>query len=270
MSTDLMNPEYTTEIAKIIKETRLISEKDNKFLSDNAENFKKIADNSYMWRTKGQKLSIISNQFFPTDHSKFHQAILETKVQFNELMRLAVNAENAKLDVEDVQLDIEGIRGRMNRMNSKADIEYRQSDVELRRKEINLRQKVIDLNHFQTAAKYRMKEVKQWKEIQDGLYENMTKAGMKDKDIWNKESQELEDQFFLFLSKMNGIEQSTDAAEVTNLSGLARFAVEQAIEMGVFEILVRKCNQVQMRSLAKLGYIREKTEEEKKNEKASI
>lgn len=263
MSKELMNPQYTTEIAKIIRETHLITEEDNKFLTDNAGNFKKIADNSYMWRTKGQKLSIISNQFFPTDHSKFHQAILETKVQFNELMRLAVSAENAKLDIEEVELDVEEVEHRMKTMETNT-IEFKKNDVQLRRLQIDFRQKMIDLNHFKTAAKYRMKEVKQWKDIQDGLYESMSKAGMSDEDIWNKESQELEDQFFMFLSKMNGIEQSTDAAEVTNLSGLAKFAVEQAIEMGVFEILVRKCNKVQMQSLAKLGYIRQKTEEEMK------
>jgi len=254
MSNDLMNPQYTSEIAKVIRETQLITEEDSKFLSDNAGNFTSIMDNSYMWRTKGQKLSIISNQFFPTNHSKFHQAILEAKVQFTELMRLAVDAEKAKLDIEDLELDIQEIEEIMFTMDNKS-IQWKKNDVELRRRQIDFRQKMIDLNHYKTAAKYRMKEVKQWKDIQDGLYDEMIKNKMSDEDIWNKESGELEDQFYMFLGKMNGIDQSTDAAEVANLTGLARFAVEQAIQMGVFQILVKKCNHNQLIALEKLGYI---------------
>lgn len=248
---DLTNSQYATEIANIITGTHLISEEDSKFLSLNVDNFKAILENSYMWRTKGQKLSIISDQFHPTLHSKFHQAILEAKVQFTELMRLSVDAEKAVLDVEEIQINLEEIQNSLE--NVRSQIESKKLDVEKRRKEVDLRQKMIEMNHYKTAAKYRMKEIRQWKEIQDNLYSLMKDEGRRDEDIWNKESAEVEDQFFQFLNKLVGVEQSTDAAEVNNLVGLARYAIVQAEKEGMLEILVNRCSEQQLETLRKLG-----------------
>lgn len=243
----------TNDIVSIVKDTQIISTEDAKFLSENVENFKNIIEHTYMWRTKGQKLSIISNEFFPTIHSKFHQCILETKVQFNELFRLSVDAEKAKLKVEKISIDIEEIQNKLTKELN--EFKNKKLEIKLKEKELDLRQKAAELSNFQTAASYRMKELKQWKEIQDDLYNKMKQNNYTDEQIWNKEAEELEDQFYLFLNKLNGIEQSTNAAEVSNLTGLAKFAIEQAKQSGNFERLVNKCNQEQLETLEKLGYI---------------
>lgn len=254
MSNELEKVTYTKEIAKLVNDTQLLSEEDAKFLSTNVQHFKDIMENTYMWRTMGQKLSIISDQFHPTVHGKFHQAILEAKVQFGETFRLAVDAEKAKLDVEDIQLDIEELEEQMKEMEESS-VQYRKTDVELRRKEIELKEKAINLNNFKTAAFYRMRELKQWKEIQDRLRAVMEEAGMSEEQIWNKEASELEDQFFQFINKLIGIPQSTNAGEVNNLVGLAKYAVQQAKEIGIFDKLVAKCSEQQIGILRKFGFM---------------
>lgn len=255
MSNELEKVTYTREIAKLVNDTQLLSDEDSKFLTENVQHFKDIMENTYMWRTMGQKLSIISDQFHPTIHGKFHQAILEAKVQFGETFRLAVDAEKAKLDVEDIQLDIEEIEERMKDLDETS-VQYRKEDVLLRRKEIELKEKAINLNNFKTAAFYRMRELKQWKEIQDVLRARMEEAGMSEDEIWNKEASELEDQFFQFINKLIGIPQSTNAGEVNNLVGLARYAVEQAKQIGIFDKLITKCNEQQVEILRKFGFMK--------------
>lgn len=254
MDNQLEKITYTKEIAKLVNDTQLITEEDSKFLSENVEHFKNIMERTYMWRTMGQKLSIISDQFHPTVHGKSHQAILEAKVQFNETFRLAVDAEKAKLDVEDIELDLEAIEEDMKSMEPTS-IDFKKADVERRRKEIVLKEKAINLNNYKTAAHYRMSELKQWKEIQDILYNRLKESGMSDEDIWNKEASELEDQFFQFINKLTGLSQSTNAGEVNNLVGLAKYAVEQAKQVGIFDMLLSKCNQQQISTMRKFGFL---------------
>lgn len=258
---DLQSSTYTKEMATLVKETNIISEEDAKFLADNVDHFKSIIEKSYMWRTMGQKLSIVSDGFHPTLHSKFHQAIIEAKVQFNETFRLAVDAEKAKLDVEDVELDLEEIEQRMKDLDPTS-IAFKKEDVLRRRKELELKEKAISLNNYKTAAYYRMREVKQWKEIQDDLYAKLKAEGKTDEEIWNKESAELEDQFFTFLNNLSGIPKSTSAAEVNNLVGLARYAVEQARQIGMLDDLVSRCNGQQLEALRMLGVIKIKEKDE--------
>ena len=103
--------------------------------------------------------------------------------------------------------------------------------------------------------KYRVDELKDWKQFEDEMIEQMKSEGFTDEEIWDKNSAQLFGYFYLFLTKFNAVKSSTDSGEVHNLTYLARFSVEEAIKSGDFESWVTRCDRTQLQSLADLGYI---------------
>jgi hypothetical protein len=69
---------------------------DTQFLMDNSQHLGLVMEKTFMWRTNFQKRSIINDVNHPTNHSKFHQAILEQKVQFDQTLYLAKEFEDFK------------------------------------------------------------------------------------------------------------------------------------------------------------------------------
>lgn len=238
MSKDLvLGNDAVTSIVEAIKHYPILKEEDVHFLQENKAHLAAVMENTHIWRTDIQKMSIISDSYHPTLHSKFHQAILEQKVQFEQSLYLAKDFELKKLEIEELECDLEELG------DSKRD------DIKSRKIQVEIQFKQFELKNMQIAMKYRMSEVKGWQNIENALLEKMRSEGVPEETIWNKNEGEVSAMFLQTLTNLQGLSSSTDAAERTNLVALARFAVQQAKQMGVYEKLKPFCNTEQLASL---------------------
>jgi hypothetical protein len=235
-----------------IRKFEILKSEDYNFLIENKSHLCKVFEKNYIWRTQWQKESIISDYYHPTDHSKFHQAMTEQKVQTEQLFYLLKDVELKKLDLEEVIIDIEELEA--TEPSSK-------KEIKLKRLNIDRDFKTYELQQLKVVVHYRMEEIRGWQEILNRLIDKMTAEGHDDSFIWDKNLGEIEDMFFSVLNNYQGIKNSTDGAEANNLRALASFAIKQVKEMGLFETLLKKCNALQLQSLEMLGMIQIHTTE---------
>lgn len=244
-----------TNLVAMVKQFEVMKPEDKQFMIENKERLQMVATKTFMWRTELEKRSIINDIQFPTLHAKFHQCILENSVFLNESIRLAKEFETTKLEAEELNLDVEELKAKQSELDPES-IEYRKIDVQIRKKVVDLQEKTYTLQNMHTAMNYRMAEMKDWKQLEDDLINAMRERGYSDEQIWDKQFGQEESAFFLFLNKMIGIESSKDSGEIENLTSLAIFGVENAIRKGNFETYLKKCNNIQLEVLSRLGFIK--------------
>jgi len=234
---ELMEQTAVTEIVEAVRQLPIMKTEDVKFLQENAEHLTTVITKTQMWRTDTQKLSIINDITCPTAHAKFHQSILEQKVQFDQAMYLAKDFELKKIEVEELELDIEelGDTPRDELMRRKINIE--------------LKFKQYELKNMQTAMKYRMDEVKGWQAIEEELLKNMRDAGMDEEDIWTKGSGDAQSMFMAAMSNLQSLPTATDTAERTNLISAAHFTYTQAKKNGTLDKYKKLLTSSQLNSL---------------------
>jgi len=230
-----------------VKSLDVIDKKDLTFLQDNKKHLSTILEKSYMWRTDIQKESIVSDAYHPTLHSKFHQAILEQKVQFDQSLYLAKDFELKKLDLEGLLLDLEQLEQSISEDTENENLKY--NDIERRKLEVDIQFKEYELQQMKIAMSYRMAEVKGWQKIVNELMVKMKNADMSDNDIWDKNEGEITSIFLQSLSNLQGIKSSTDGAERNNLIALALFSYNKVKEAGRLDELKAKCDTLQLDSL---------------------
>lgn len=239
----------TTAVSNMLDTIRpmsVIKKEDQQFLVAHKEHFAQVFEKTHIWRTDTQKKSIVSDTYHPTLHSKFHQSILEQKVQLEQSFYLAKDFELKKLEIEELMLDLEDL-GEPETASARDNIKRRKLEVEIQFKKYELEQMVIAMN-------YRMAEVKGWQAIQDQLLEDMRSSGMDEETIWTKDAGEVEAMFFTTLTNLQGLAKTTDGAEATNLIALAKFYVQKIFESGRLPDLKERCNAAQLDSLKFLGY----------------
>jgi hypothetical protein len=242
---DIIVKNPSTAVANIldtIKPMSIIKQEDQNFLVEKKEHFAQVFEKVHIWRTDTQKMSIISDDYHPTLHSKFHQSMLEQKVQLEQSFYLAKDFEMKKLEIERLMLDLEELGD-----SKRDDIKRRELEIEIQFKKYELDQMVIAMN-------YRMSEVKGWQKLQEELLTQMRDAGMDEETIWSKDAGEIEAMFFGSLTRLQGLAKTTDGAEAANLVAVAKFYVQKVAESGMLPKLKSKCNSAQLDSLKFLGY----------------
>lgn len=281
---------------EVVKNTQVMKAEDVKFLAEHKEHLQSVVTKTHIWRTDGQKRSIVSDTYHPTTHGKFQQAILEQKVFFTEATRLAKDFEKLKvatrkllLDKEEKELEIQELVDKINTMSNcesntfemvsngdgswttvntkstkneklKNEIKLRRLEADLDEIEIELKGKQLELHDCKVAMDYRMREIKGWQQIQTELMEMLKAEGYSEEEMFDKEAGEIEYQFFWGLNNFQGITVTKDGAEKVNLIALARHGVDQAIAKGKWEQFFKRCNQEQLWALEQLGYIARKKE----------
>lgn len=178
MDLAILNQNAVSEILQSVEDLEVISKDDFKFLQTNKEHLSKVLLHTHIWRTDAQKLSIVSNEQCPTLHSKFHQAILEAKIQFDQSLYLARDFEIAKLSLQEKVLDLEDLGDTNN--NKRDALKAKKLQIEIKFQEYELQQ-------MKTAMLYRVKEVRGWQKIQEQLVKEMESAGMSEEVIWSKD-----------------------------------------------------------------------------------
>ncbi len=244
----LHEPKSLDVVLEEVRSIAVMAPEDNKFLMEHKEHLTTVMEKTFMWRTDVQKRSIISDSYHPTLHSKFHQAILEQKVQLDQTFYLAKDFEMKRLDIEENLLDIADLE-------NETTLSPERKELKLRKLQLALSFKQYELKQAQIAMHYRMDEVKGWQTLQEDLLMEMRAQGMDEETIWSKGAGEVESMFFQFLTNLQGLAKTSDGAEANNLVSLAKFGVQQAKEMGIFESLKARCTPAQLNSLKFLGEI---------------
>lgn len=251
----------------LVQNLQIIKKEDQKFLVEHKERWQNVVEKTFIWRTLQQKLSIIHDQYHPTAHAKFQQSILECKVFFEQAVELHAQAEVIKNDLEALVLDKEEVEGFLAKgVWEKEDgqalkfapgsVNERRLQLKIRELDLKIQQKTYGLQQCQVQMTYRMKEIRDWKDIQDKLMDVMREQGMTEEQMWDKQSGEAESHFFLFLGNYQAVHQSKDTGEIQNLTALARHGIEQAMALGKFEEWSKRCDHNQIKSLIELGYIK--------------
>lgn len=244
----LYEPKMLDSVMKEVRAIAVMKPEDQKFLVDNKQHLTTVMEKTYMWRTDIQKRSIISDNYHPTLHSKFHQAILEQKVQLDQTFCLARDFEMKRLEIEENLLDIADLE-------ANTDMAEARKEINMRKLQLNLSFRQYELKQAQIAMHYRMDEVKGWQVLQEELLLQMREEGIDEESIWSKGAGEVESMFFQFLTNLQGLAKTSDGAEANNLVSLAKFGVKQAKEMGIYENLKSRCSPPQLNSLRFLGEI---------------
>ena len=242
----LFEPKALDIVLDEVRSIAVMKPEDSKFLVEHKEHLTAVMEKTFMWRTSTQKRSIISDSYHPTLHSKFHQAILEQKVQLDQTFYLAKDFEEKRLTIEETLLDIKDLE-------VNPDLTPERKDLAMRRLQMKLSFQQYELQQQQIAMHYRMDEVKGWQVLQEDLLAEMRATGMDEEAIWSKEAGEVESMFFQFLTNLQGLAKSSDGAEANNLVSLAKFGIQQAKELGLFENFKSRCNVAQLNSLKFLG-----------------
>ena len=228
-------------ILNAVKSVPVMKEEDFHFLQEKSEHLQTVMESTYMWRTDLQKESIINDMDFPTIHAKFHQCILEQKVQFDQTMYLAKDFENLKLDMELLECDLDDLA---------PEGENKRDDIKRRKIELDIKFKHYELEQMRIAMNYRMSEVKGWQAIEERLLETMRSNGISEEEIWNKNTGEIKSMFYVAINRLKGLEGgSKDSGEVNNIIAYAAYAYKTAKNAGLLEELLTNCNEVQMRSI---------------------
>jgi hypothetical protein len=245
MSSELIIRDSVTSVTNMLETIRpmqVVKKEDQTFLAEHKQHFAQVFEKVHIWRTDTQKLSIVSDSYHPTDHSKFHQAILEQKVQLEQAFYLAKDFEMKKLEIEELMLDLEDLG------------ETARDTIRRRKIEIEVQFKKFELEQMTIAMDYRMAEVKGWQKIENDLLERMRARGVAEEDIWTKDAGEVESMFFATLTNLQGLAKTTDGAEANNLLALAKFYVKKVAEAGRLEEYKKRCNIAQLDSLRFLGF----------------
>lgn len=234
---ELVKVNLVNEILDRVKDTSVLTKEDSNFLVENSKDLNEVYNGVHIWRTDFEKRSILNDNAHPTNHSKFHQAIAEQKVQFEQSIYLAKDFEMKKIEIEELELDLEELG------DSKRDA--------LKRRKINLeiQFKEFELKAMKVQMKYRISEVKGWKVILDDLKKVLEEEKLSNEEIWDKDSKELEWQFYRSLTRLQGLKNCTDGGERINLIAFAKFCYEQAEKTGMLEKLIGGCNPEQLDSL---------------------
>lgn len=241
IETSLVAPIGTTTVSEIVQTVKalpIMKAEDTAFLMEHSEHLGMVMENTFMWRTDLQKKSIINDTQHPTLHSKFHQSILEQKVQFDQAMYLAKDFENKKLEIEELECDLEELG------------DTKRDDIKRRRIMLDLQFKQYELSQMKIAMNYRMAEVKGWQAIEEDLLEQMRAEGMSEETIWNKDIGETKNMFFVTMNRLHGITKTTDSGEYNNLISLAIFTYKAAKQAGILDELKREATPTQMSSIA--------------------
>ena len=233
----LIGQKTVSDIIEAVKELPILKKEDVTFLQEKSKHLAAVLEKTHIWRTDVQKQSIINDYHFPTVHAKFHQAMLEQKVQFDQAMYLAKDFELKKLEIQELQCDLEDLG------------DSRRDEIKQKRLEIEIQFKTYELNQMQIAMHYRMSEVRGWQSIQEQLLEHMRAAGVSEEEIWSKNDGEVTSMFFMALNNLQQLPATTDSAERGNLISMAVFAYSAAKQAGLLDALREKCNPSQLASL---------------------
>jgi len=150
---------------QIIKQSDIITDDDFNALSDIKGELKETFLKSQIFRTRTEmEVSVLNDIKFPTDVSKYWQALREQNVMFTELVNLSYEYRKNLIEIKKLERDIE----------------CEEDDLEKELKKIDIEKKTFLARNQERVAKDRIREVKQWSDIKNRCAKVMTEDDLAD------------------------------------------------------------------------------------------
>lgn len=183
------------------------------WLAENSEFSQEQYEKKQMWRTRTEmEVSVLNDMKFPTKAAKYWQCNREYAVFHEQLTLLAYDYQETLVDIEELEAKIKDFT----------------DPFQLKRDRIELQRKLYAKRNQELAAKDRVRELENWKELMD-KYDD----GSFDKD--NVDSHQLvsytQSDLQRVLMAESGSVQMTEG-EKRNLYGRCKTSLQKAVETG--------------------------------------
>jgi hypothetical protein len=160
MSQTLVAPgeRYAESALDIINQSSILTEKDLSVITELKEELAETFLRSQIWRTRTEmEVSVLNDMNFPTPDAKYWQCQREQNVHFQELVMLSYEYRKNLVEIRKLE----------KKMAAESDLD----DKELLEIDIE-RKKFISRTH-ERFAQDRIREIKEWHEIKEGLIPNL-------------------------------------------------------------------------------------------------
>ena len=184
-------------------------------------------DNQVVWRTWTEaNFSVLDDIHFPTPAAKYHQAVREQLVFFENTVLLSYDYREKQIDLDEVQEKLQTTEG------------YEKRRLEVRRDRL-----IFELEGMKLQAKDRIRELQMWSEIKASL------VASEEFDTQNKDTDELVALTIRFCREALLLEKSrnSDPGAVTNIIGQATTCLRECSRRGIMGTLPSECRTVQKR-----------------------
>lgn len=185
-------------------------------------------DNQVVWRTPTEaRFSVLDDIHYATPAAKYHQAVREQLVFFENTILLSYDYREKQIDLDEALKKLQTAEG------------YEKRRLEVRRDRL-----LFELEGMKLQAKDRVRELEMWSKIKADLVESSPEF-----DTQNKDTDELVALTIRFCREALLLEKSrsNDPGAVANIIGQATTCLRECAQRGIMGTLPPECRTVQKR-----------------------
>lgn len=206
----------------------LITDDQSKALQNLLGEIQGAEENFVIWRTFTEaNFSVLNDVNFPTPDSKYHQAIREQLVFYDQLVLLSFDFREKEIDLSEV----------LEKLNTTAK-GYEKQRLEVKRDRLQ-----YEIDGMKRQAKDRIRELQMWSEIKASLTESS------EFDTENKDAGELIALTVRYCREALMIDRTncSDPGAVVNIIAQAATCLKECSRRGIMDQLPPECRAVQKR-----------------------
>lgn len=198
-----------------------------------------------------KRMSVLQDNRFTTPAAKFHQAKLESTVQWNNAINNALNIEKLKIKLEKLKYKYDKKKEKLALFKKEGkETFYIEKKIQLLA--IDITEQLIGLKNNQIEADNLASELLEWSKLKDQLYIEAESAN----ELWNPEDVNYGQDVFLtrrffqsyLIAHQNGSDnQST--SDILNIDGLASGSFKETLKKGTLGKVLEDFADEQIRHL---------------------
>lgn len=203
----------------------LLSQEQTRTLSKLLDEIREAEGNYVIWRTFTEAaFSVLNDVKFPTPASKYHQAIREQLVFYDQLVVLSFDFREKEIDLAETLEQLETAEG------------HEKQRLEVKRDRLQ-----YEIEGIKRQAKDRIRELEMWSGIKDQIVANSP-----DFDTRNKDTDELIALTIRFCREALLVEKSncTDPGAIINIISQATSYLTECKRRGIVGQLPSECHKV--------------------------
>jgi len=183
--TSVMAFNYTEKFLVDVKQSNLLPDSLEQKVQAMLPELQHSFNTQTIWRTETEIIaSVLNDKDFPDKASKYHQAKLEQKVFFEQVLQLSFDyrqlqrdIELKELEIEEKEIEISELKSVINELDPdltsvdprKAKIAVKKAENELEKLRIQLEQMVYGIENMRIQGRERVRELEIWSDIKKQL-----------------------------------------------------------------------------------------------------
>lgn len=206
----------------VVVDYGLFTKEQSRDLTGLREEISEAWNNQVVWRTFTEaQFSVLNDIKFPTAASKYHQATREQLVFYEQTILLSFDYREKEIDLAETLEKLETADG------------YEKQRLEVKRDRL-----LFEIEGMKLQAKDRIRELKMWSSIKEGLNDGSF-------DTQNKDTDELIHLTVRYCREASLIKgKTTDIGAVVNIVGQATTCLMECQRRGVVGQLPPECHKI--------------------------